>query len=91
MFRFFLLPRASTLRAGAGNCFHIELIPGAGARAVVVAVFTSYLLAHVVGRLNAHAMLVAAEGPSGAQRKMSWRLPYWPSDDGDILDDWSAM
>jgi hypothetical protein len=76
---------------GAGNCFHIELVAGAGAHAVLVAVAASYLLSHVVGRLNAHAMLVASEGPTGQQRKMSWRLPYWSSAEGNILDDWSAM
>ena len=76
---------------GAGNCFHIELVAGAGSQAVLVAVFTSYLLAHVVGRLNAHSMMVASEGPTGVQRKMSWRLPYWSTTEADILDDWSAM
>lgn len=57
----------------------------------MVAVLVSYILAHVVGRLNAHAMLAAVEGPNGMQRKMSWRLPYWTANEGDILDDWSAL
>jgi len=57
----------------------------------LVAVLVSYILAHVVGRLNAHAMLAAVEGPNGMQRKMSWRLPYWTANEGDILDDWSAL
>ena len=76
---------------GSDNCFHIELVAGAGSSAVLVAVMTSYALAHVVGRLNAHTMCVASEGPAGVQRKMSWRLPYWAGSEGDILDDWSAM
>jgi hypothetical protein len=52
---------------------------------------TSFTWSYIEGRLNAHAMLVAAEGPTGKQRKLSWRLPYYPVHDGDMLDDWSAM